>query len=57
MPAQVHPLFHGVFNQWQAKAGVLSALPNAPVVADDARQHGPVRRWLQARLEQGIDWP
>jgi len=57
LPAQVHPLFYGVFSQWQAKAGVLSALPNAPVVPEDARQRGPVRRWLQSRLEQGIDWP
>lgn len=37
LPVQAaHPLFQGVFSDWQAKAGVLSALPDAPVVADDS---------------------
>jgi hypothetical protein len=57
LPAQAHPLFRGVFDHWQAKAGALSALPHAPVVPDDVRQHGPGRRWLQSRCAQSIDWP
>lgn len=42
-----HPLFRGVFSDWQAKAGVLSALPDAPVVADAPRTKRPVRHWLR----------
>jgi hypothetical protein len=44
LPVQAaHPLFQGVFSDWQAKAGVLSALPDAPVVADTPRTGRPVR--------------
>lgn len=39
-----HPLFQGVFSDWQTKAGVLSALPDAPVVADDSRTGRPLWR-------------
>jgi hypothetical protein len=36
----VHQVFHGVFENWQVRAGVLSATPDAPVVPDD-----PPGRW------------
>ena len=45
----VHPLFQGVFSDWQAKAGALSALPDAPVVADETRAGRPVWLWLRFR--------
>ena len=48
----VHPLFQGVFGDWQAKAGVLSALPDAPVVADDSRTGRPARHRPRVR-----SWP
>ncbi|BBC39095.1 hypothetical protein SGFS_103890 [Streptomyces graminofaciens] len=54
-PAQAHPLFRGVFDHWYAKAGALSALPDAPVVPDDDRRSGPARRWLRARLGRRIE--
>ncbi|MDX3458136.1 hypothetical protein PV396_40435 [Streptomyces sp. ME02-8801-2C] len=51
---QAHPLFLGVFADWHAKAGAMSALPDAPVVPDDSRSRRPVSRWLRGRE---IDWP
>jgi hypothetical protein len=39
----VHPLFRAVFDNWGARAGVLSALPDAPVVAERPAR----RRWLR----------
>ena len=30
----VHPIFHGVFHDWLATSGALSAQPDAPVVPD-----------------------
>ncbi|MEU9172339.1 hypothetical protein AB0D34_31890 [Streptomyces sp. NPDC048420] len=48
-----HPLFQGVFSDWQAKAGVLSALPDAPVVADETRAGPPVWQWLRFRPGRG----
>lgn len=39
----VHPLFHGVFEDWLGRADAMSALPDAPVVPDD-----PGRRRLPA---------
>lgn len=54
VPARPHPVFLGVFAEWQTKAGVLSALPDAPVVPDEPRQPLPVWRWLRSRE---IDWP
>jgi hypothetical protein len=33
-----HQVFRGVFEDWQSRAGALSALPGAPVVPDDTRQ-------------------
>jgi hypothetical protein len=50
---QAHPVFLGVFADWQAKAGALSALPDAPVVPDDPRRR-PLWRWLRS---EEIDWP
>ena len=38
----VDQVFRGVFENWQARAGVLSATPDAPVVPDD-----PSRPWRQ----------
>lgn len=32
-----HQVFRGVFDDWQTRAGALSALPDAPVVPDDTR--------------------
>jgi len=32
----VHQLFRAVFEDWQVKAGVFSAMPDAPVVPDQA---------------------
>ncbi|MEU6228306.1 hypothetical protein [Streptomyces sp. NPDC047042] len=51
---QAHPLFLGVFADWHAKVGAMSALPDAPVVPDDSRPRRPVSRWLRRRE---IDWP
>ncbi|MFL4908202.1 hypothetical protein ACJ6WF_34590 [Streptomyces sp. MMS24-I2-30] len=45
-----HPLFRPVFEDWYAKAGALSALPDAPVVPDDSRQERSLRWRLSARL-------
>ncbi|MGW3119050.1 hypothetical protein ACWDBW_18225 [Streptomyces sp. NPDC001107] len=46
----MHQVFRGVFEDWQAKAGVLSATPGAPVVPDESR------RWRQrlAALTAGL---
>ncbi|WP_406216342.1 hypothetical protein [Streptomyces canus] len=49
LPGQAHPLFQGVFSDWQAKAGVLSALPDAPVVTDDSGTQRPVWHRLRPR--------
>lgn len=45
-----HPLFRAVFDDWQTRAGVRSALPDAPVVSDDLRPGWHVWRWLRDRL-------
>ena len=45
-----HPLFRAVFDDWQARAGVRSGLPDAPVVPDDLRPGWRVWRWLRNRL-------
>lgn len=37
LPTEIHPLLRGVIDEWQAKAGVWSALPDAPVVPDTPR--------------------
>jgi hypothetical protein len=45
----VHPLLAGVFADWDSRGGVRSALPGAPVVADQPRRvpriAALVRRW------------
>ncbi|MFL5996780.1 MAG: hypothetical protein ACJ736_21140 [Streptomyces sp.] len=53
LPGQAHQLFHGVFSDWQAKAGVLSALPDAPVVTDDSGTQRPGWHRLRPLLERG----
>ena len=54
LPVQAaHPLFQGVFSDWQAKAGVLSALPDAPVVADAPRTGRPARHGPRSRGSRG----
>lgn len=50
LPSRPHPLLRGVFDDWYAKAGALSALPDAPVVPDDARRRWPAWHWLQSRF-------
>ncbi|ELS58935.1 hypothetical protein STVIR_0109 [Streptomyces viridochromogenes Tue57] len=60
-----HQMFRGVFEDWQTRAGALSALPDAPVVPDDARQKRTAWRRLRthfartagARRTVVIDWP
>ncbi|MCD9872321.1 hypothetical protein [Streptomyces guryensis] len=47
---ETHPLFRGVFEDWQTKAGVLSARPDAPVVADDSPSLRLALRRLRARF-------
>jgi hypothetical protein len=47
-PHETHPLFRGVFEDWHSKAGVFSALPDAPVEPDDARRR-PLWRRLRGR--------
>jgi hypothetical protein len=48
--SQPHPLFRTVFDDWQARAGVRSGLPDAPVVPDDPRPRWWVWRSLRNRL-------
>lgn len=50
LPAEPHPLFRGVFDDWHTKAGALSALPDAPVVPDGPRRRWPAWHWLQSRF-------
>lgn len=45
-----HQVFRGVFDDWQSRAGALSALPDAPVVPDDARQGRTAWRWLRTHF-------
>ncbi|MEU6139711.1 hypothetical protein ABZ848_05035 [Streptomyces sp. NPDC047081] len=50
LPAQAHPVFRAVFDDWYARAGALSALPDAPVVPDEPRRRRLViRRGRPAR--------
>ncbi|MFJ9004427.1 hypothetical protein [Streptomyces canus] len=56
LPGQDHPLFQGVFSDWQAKAGVMSALPDAPVVTDDSGTRRPVWHRLRPRPGRGRAW-
>ncbi|GAA2500157.1 hypothetical protein [Streptomyces longisporus] len=49
---ETHQLFRGVFEDWQTKAGVLSATPDAPVVTDDSAPVRRVLRRLRARFER-----
>lgn len=51
LPTEPHPLLSGVFTDWHAKAGALSALPGAPVVPDDSGARG--RRWRRLRSRFG----
>jgi len=50
--APAHPVFRGVFDDWFASTGVLSAMPDAPVVADAPRPQRPARPRLRARPER-----
>ncbi|MEU3891855.1 hypothetical protein [Streptomyces sp. NPDC029041] len=59
-----HQMFRSVFEDWQTRAGALSALPDAPVVPDDARQKQTAWRRMRthfarpgARRAVAIDWP
>lgn len=47
---QANPVFRGVFDGWYTKAGVLSALPDAPVVPDDSALRPPAWRGLRSRI-------
>jgi hypothetical protein len=38
-PSAPHPVFHAVFRDWHARAGVFSAQPGAPVVCDRASRN------------------
>ncbi|MEU5042134.1 hypothetical protein [Streptomyces griseorubiginosus] len=49
LPTEPHPLLSGVFTDWHAKAGALSALPGAPVVSDDRGARGRMWRRLRSR--------
>ncbi|MFC8677235.1 hypothetical protein ACFUEN_31655 [Streptomyces griseorubiginosus] len=49
LPTEPHPLLSGVFTDWHAKAGALSALPGAPVVPDDCDAPGRMWRRLRSR--------
>ncbi|GAA3388269.1 hypothetical protein [Cryptosporangium minutisporangium] len=49
LPTGIHPLFRGVIDEWQAEAGVWSALPDAPVVPDAPRRRPVWRRLLPRR--------
>ncbi len=44
-----HQVFRGVFEDWQTRAGALSALPDAPVVPDDSPREGGAWRRLRFR--------
>lgn len=66
MPVQdQHQMFRGVFDDWQTRAGALSALPDAPVVPDDTRQRRAMWRRLRAHFARpagarravAVDWP
>lgn len=48
--APAHPLFRPVFEDWCAKAGALSALPDAPIVPDGPRRARFTRGRLPTRL-------
>ncbi|MFE9610800.1 hypothetical protein [Streptomyces sp. NPDC006012] len=50
--APAHPVFRGLFDDWYARAGVLSAMPDAPVAADGSRPKRPARSPLPARPER-----
>ncbi|MFF7276836.1 hypothetical protein [Streptomyces griseorubiginosus] len=50
LPTEPHPMLSGVFTDWHAKAGALSALPDAPVVTDDCGARGRMWRRLRSRL-------
>ncbi|WDF38123.1 hypothetical protein PBV52_15600 [Streptomyces sp. T12] len=60
-----HQVFRGVFEDWQTRAGALSALPDAPVVPDDTRRGRTAWRRLRTRFVRttgarravAIDWP
>ncbi|TDC82179.1 hypothetical protein E1193_12535 [Micromonospora sp. KC606] len=41
-------MFRAVFDDWQARADVWSALPDAPVVPDNPRRRS-AWRWLRTR--------
>ena len=57
LPTQTHPLFRGVFDHWYAKAGALSALPDAPVVPHDPGQPWLTWRRLSSRLVRRVGRP
>ena len=50
-----HQMFRGVFEDWQTRAGALSALPDAPVVPDDNRQGRSAWRRLRTRFARAAD--
>jgi hypothetical protein len=45
-----HQVFRAVFEDWQSRTDALSALPNAPVVADDSRRGRGAWRRLRSLL-------
>ncbi|MCF1597967.1 hypothetical protein [Streptomyces muensis] len=50
-----HPVLRGVFEDWQSRAGVLSALPGAPVVPDGTRRGRSGWRRLRIRPARTAD--
>ncbi len=52
LPHEPHPMFCGVFGAWHAKAGVFSALPDAPEEPDDPQ---PWWRRLETRSRKLSD--
>ncbi|MFE7274351.1 hypothetical protein [Streptomyces sp. NPDC057623] len=48
-----HQVFRGVFEDWQTRAGALSALPDAPVVPAGTRRGRTAWRRLRTRFGRG----
>jgi hypothetical protein len=44
-PVETHLLFRGLFADWHDRAGVLSALPDAPVLPDNPRRRRLATLW------------
>jgi hypothetical protein len=49
-PEAQHQVFRGVFDDWQTRAGALSALPDAPVVPDETPHRRTPWTWLQSHF-------